>query len=83
MVQIYHAVFTSLLDDASREVEKHRPASCEGSKHTREPARRRAPTSQHAPSEKTAGGALATPSSLPGGASAGAHAIEQTATPRA
>ncbi len=35
MVQIYHAVFTSLSDDASREVEKHRSASCEGSPSTR------------------------------------------------
>ena len=74
MVQIYHAVFMSLLDDASREVEKHRTASCEGwapQAHTGADATL-SPASQPARNENTAGGAPCYPSDSTGGASAGA-----------
>ena len=66
MVQTHHGAFVSLSDDASREVEKHRSASCEGwAPAAREPARRRAPASQHAPSEKPQAERIGYPSESP------------------
>ena len=86
MVQIYHAVFMSLLDDASREVEKHRSASCEGWAPQAHAGAGAAP-SAHEPActqRKTAGGALWSPLRVPPVAHRPApHAIEQTRDPRA
>ena len=85
MVQIYHAVFMSLLDDASREVEKHRTASCEGwapQAHAGADATL-SPASQPARNENTAGGAPCYPTESPGGASAGAPRHRADPAPRA
>ena len=74
MVQIYHAVFMSLLDGASREVEKHRTASCEGWAPQAHAGAGAAP-SAHEPActqQKAVGGRVATLPCSPVGASAGA-----------